>query len=425
MRGLAIASLGLAAAGGAPLSVIDPPGVGVDRAAVARPAPTGEACRNCGAALYGEFCYACGQPRVGWVRHLRELGADFVDSVLNIDGRFLRTLVTLFFRPGRMTVDYLGGARGRYASPFRMFFVLCALAFLLLHLNVEVGDGLREDPATLAIETAPTAEAVDRALAEALAGLAPTPAGEAAVVADVATTPAPDASDATEPPARAERAEERLRRQAERRKQWIRERDAALADGRVPPADPSQPTISIFGGQPWHPTANPIRIDGVPDAVNEALNLRVGRMQRAIATARADPEPIIAAIFAKLPLALLVVMPVFAALLKLVHWPRHRLYTEHLVVALHSHAFLFLALVLLSLGALAKGWVGAGAAAAIDLASRAALLWMPAYLLLMQKRVYGGGWVRTVFEFGVTGFAWVLLVAFAVSFGALAGLMSL
>lgn len=411
------------------MSALEPSAIGRDPPAVARPEPTGEACRNCGAALYGEFCYACGQPRIGWVRHLSELGADFIDSVFNIDGRFLRTLVTLFFRPGRMTVDYLAGARGRYASPFRLFFVLCALAFLLLHLNVEVGGGLRADQATLAIETAPTAEAVERALAEALAGLAAAPSSELAVVDHAAAAPAQDAvggGATTEPGARAERARARLERAAERRRQWIRERDAALAEGREPPADPSQPTISIFGDRPWHPTRNPIRIDALPDQVNEALNLRVARMQRAIATARADLEPVVAAIFAKLPLALLVVMPVFAALLKLVHWPRRRLYTEHLVVALHSHAFLFLALVLLSLGALVKAWVGAGTLArGIDLASRAALLWMPVYLLLMQKRVYGGGWVRTLLEYAVTGFAWVLLVALAASLGALAGLMSL
>lgn len=392
--------------------------------AAARPVPTGEACRNCGADLYGEFCYACGQPRVGWVRHVRELADDFVDSVLNIDGRFLRTLVTLFFRPGRMTIDYLAGARGRYASPFRLFFVLCALAFLLVHSIVELGDGLREDPALLAIETAPTEAAVDQALAEAIAGLATAPSREAPVVVDIESAQ-PSTSAADEPKTRVRRAEERLQARAERRKKWLLERDAAIAEGRAPPPDPSIPTLQFGGTEPWDANRNPIRIDAAPEAVNTALNQRAARLQRAIATARADPEPIIAAIFAKLPLALLVVMPVFAALLKLVHWPRRRLYTEHLVVALHSHAFLFLALVLLSLGALAKGWVGAGGAAAIDLASRAALLWMPAYLLLMQKRVYGGGWVRTVFEFGVTGFAWVLLVAFAVSFGALAGLMSL
>ena len=38
-----------------------------------------------------------------------------------------------------------------------------------------------------------------------------------------------------------------------------------------------------------------------------------------------------------------VLIPLFALLLKLFYVFRRRLYMEHLIVALHSHAFLFLA----------------------------------------------------------------------------------
>jgi hypothetical protein len=390
--------------------------------AIARPAPRGEHCRNCGAELYGEFCYACGQPRVSWVRHLRELSEDFVENVLNIDGRFLRTLVTLFFRPGRMTVDYLAGARGRYASPFRMFFVLCALAFLLLHLNVNFSDEIGEDPVSLAIETASTEEAVDRALAEARVARAPngTTAGAAAASERAAGNEDESDNDLSG-----------LERKAERRKQWIRKRDAAIAAGAPVPPDPSVPTLQFGGDRPWHATENPIRIDGAPDWLLGWLNARAGRMQRAVTTLRSDPQPIIAAIFAKLPLALLVVMPVFAAVLKIVHWPRHRLYTEHLVVALHSHAFLFLALILISLVSLLPvpeapaSWLGAALSTLIETFDAALLLWVPVYLLLMQKRVYGGRWWRTLVEFAITATIYVFLLTLAIAFGAIAGLMSL
>lgn len=49
-------------------------------------------CLNCGAPMLGEFCYACGQPKKGMIRHLPELIADFFDSVFNLDTRTLRTL---------------------------------------------------------------------------------------------------------------------------------------------------------------------------------------------------------------------------------------------------------------------------------------------------------------------------------------------
>lgn len=392
---------------------------GTSPPAVARPAPTGEPCRNCGAMLYGEYCYACGQPRVGWVRHLRELGADFVDSMFNVDGRFVRTLATLFFRPGRMTVEYLAGARGRYASPFRLFFVWCALAFVLLQSNVEIRRDGAHDERALAIETAPTAAAVDRALVEALAATDVAPGA--------ARAEGPRPPDAGAAVASATAAATRLTEQAERRKAWIAARDAALAEGRTPPPDPSQPTITFGSDRPWHPTTNPLRIDALPDPVNEALNARIGRMQRALAAARADPEPVVAATFAKLPLALLVVMPILAALLKLVHWRRRRLYTEHLVVALHGHAFLFMALSLLALAGIAGRSLGPDGATttALRWASGLVALWMPVYLFRMQRRVYGGGWRRSLVEYAVTGLGYAVLLVAALSLGALAGLMSL
>ena len=49
-----------------------------------------------------------------------------------------------------------------------------------------------------------------------------------------------------------------------------------------------------------------------------------------------------------------------------------------------------------------------------------ALLWaMPVYLLLMQKRVYGQGWVMTLLKYGVLGTCYSILLSFAIvaSFG--------
>jgi hypothetical protein len=41
------------------------------------------------------------------------------------------------------------------------------------------------------------------------------------------------------------------------------------------------------------------------------------------------------------------------------------------------------------------------------------LVWMPVYLLMMQKRVYGQGWLLTVFKYCVIGFVYFILLTFA------------
>ncbi len=74
--------------------------------------------------------------------------------------------------------------------------------------------------------------------------------------------------------------------------------------------------------------------------------------------------------------AMFLLLPSFALWLKLVYWRRRMRYTEHLVFALHVHAFWF--------GALALTLVG------VDGLTTVALLAVPLYTLMAMKRVYGG-----------------------------------
>ena len=100
-----------------------------------------------------------------------------------------------------------------------------------------------------------------------------------------------------------------------------------------------------------------------------------------------------------LPSALFVLVPVFALMLKIAYLFKRRLYMEHLVVALYSHVFLLMALTVVFLLMALGGWAGSDARAlafrSANIAIVAVLAWMPLYLLLMQKRVYGQGWMMT------------------------------
>jgi hypothetical protein len=80
--------------------------------------------------------------------------------------------------------------------------------------------------------------------------------------------------------------------------------------------------------------------------------------------------------------AMFVLVPAFAAWLTLVYRNRQRRYAEHLVFALHLHAFWFALL--------------AAAAFFPDTAAEAAALVAPAYATVAAKRAYGGRWWHTV-----------------------------
>ena len=103
------------------------------------------------------------------------------------------------------------------------------------------------------------------------------------------------------------------------------------------------------------------------------------------------------------PYAMFVLVPAFALLLKLAY-PRSRrlpqrpgLYGEHLVFAVHNHAFLFVALTLIAL--LPQPF--------------AALLWawVLAYFVLALRAVYGGGWPGTLLRGAMLFVVYVPLVA--------------
>ena len=118
-------------------------------------------------------------------------------------------------------------------------------------------------------------------------------------------------------------------------------------------------------------------------------------------------------------------VPLFALMLKLAFVFKRRLYMEHLVVSLHSHAFISLDL-LLVFGCMAlQRLVPADGLFDDLLAWCIGLLvaWMPIYLLLMQKRVYAQGWSMTLLKYCVLGTSYMILLGFAISATAIASLV--
>jgi hypothetical protein len=116
-----------------------------------------------------------------------------------------------------------------------------------------------------------------------------------------------------------------------------------------------------------------------------------------------------------LPQTMFVLIPIFAAMLALFYVFRRRLYMEHLIVALHSHAFMFLSLLLILLAGMLSTWLkphGAWMAITLGWVEILLIWWIPIYLLIMQKRVYRQGWPMTVLKYLV--YRLVLLLAAAV-----------
>ena len=95
-------------------------------------------CLNCGTALAGEYCHACGQ-KAHVHRTLSAFWHDLAHSVLHFDGKLWRTLPLLAWHPGRLTRRYIHGERARFVSPMALFLFTVFLMFAVFSM---VGLGL-------------------------------------------------------------------------------------------------------------------------------------------------------------------------------------------------------------------------------------------------------------------------------------------
>jgi hypothetical protein len=108
-------------------------------------------CLNCGTALVGEFCHACGQN--GHVhKTLMSIGHDLLHGVFHFEGKVWRTLPMLVIHPGQLTRRYIDGERARFVSPLAMFLFFVFLMFATIH-SMGTGDfNLKEDTTTTRAE---------------------------------------------------------------------------------------------------------------------------------------------------------------------------------------------------------------------------------------------------------------------------------
>lgn len=348
-------------------------------------------CLNCGTPLQGPFCHYCGQPDKSLVRFfpalLRELLEDFAD----FDSRFMRTIKPLLFKPGQLTRDYLDGRRFRYVPPLRLYiFSSLALFFLLA---VFAGNALtistdpHDDEHRLEIslneeERAEVNEALDD-LEEVRPGLSsgldlhldsPSQTGE--------------------------------------------------SDG-----DESNEVKFEWNGKPWHVENNPVEFSWLPDWVNRRLNQEIADSPQKGKAIERNPNLIMEKVLDVLPGTMFVLLPLVALLLKIWYLFARRYYVEHLIFALHNHAFVFTTFILILLISTVAEWrepLGEGplntAAAWVE---TILLVWIPVYMLIALKRVYQQGWWLTIGKYMAIGTSYVCILGFATAFVALTAFIML
>lgn len=380
------------------------------------------ACENCATSLQGRFCHVCGQCAHNPLRHVGHAIEEFFEAFWHLDGRVFRTLRELFI-PGRVACNYLAGQRVRYIAPLRLFVVLTLLAFFVGKSVFSVTAGMERPQAkgSEAIAAARTAQEVqtvlDREIGElevARQNINLLPAVGGAFdqqEASLRTQAAQRIEALGGPKARVVTAEEvtRSRKNTGFASHLTRQYRQRLRDPR-----------SL-----WHPQRNPLDLPFLPGSLQPWGNRKLADLEYNSTRISTDGTVLLKGFLGSLPTALFVLMPVFALLLKLLYLRSHRAYLEHLVVALYSHAFLMTYLLLTFAGGMVleitdRLWL----TLPVQLALTCLGLYVPAYLLWMQKRVYGQGWPKTVLKYLLTATVYVPLVTLAALWAVAASLFA-
>jgi hypothetical protein len=240
-------------------------------------------CPNCAAERAGTFCQRCGQNDRSYLRAVPPMVGELIRETFELDGRLVRTLRLLVFRPGALSREFSANRRAAYVTPVRLLLFASLLFFFTLSLNLEVESELPE----VSVEQAPD-------------------------------TVAPAASD-------------------------VELFASHLAAGRRADLDrvlAREGAITRTLTLDWIATrAAAIRAGEVPGAIEQRINGAVVRVF-------AEPEQAFGLLIDNLPFAMVLLLPALALLLKLMYVRQHRYYVEHLVFTMHVHTFIYLALAL-------------------------------------------------------------------------------
>jgi len=89
-------------------------------------------CANCGTPLQGKFCYVCGQENLELKESFGHMMNHAISDYFHFDHQFFHTLQPLFFKPGKLTNEYMAGKRVQYLHPVKMYIFISLVYFVLL-----------------------------------------------------------------------------------------------------------------------------------------------------------------------------------------------------------------------------------------------------------------------------------------------------
>lgn len=312
--------------------------------------------------MLGKYCHECGQLEKNLYRPLSEILFESLSNFIAFDTRFFRTVGPLLFQPGRVPREFMDGRRVRYTPPVQLFFFSSIVLFLLLGFLSQL---------TRDSDSAPAGEAPPVLLSPLPGPL----------------TSSPTTAD-----------------------------DAEILSWQFPDK-PEQSTAKQAKSIPDFSPLKKTDVSYLPDPLRHWVERELHRADSKYRRLRENPQALAALILRHLPLALFLMVPLVALLLKLFYPLSGRYYTEHLIHVLYLHGFFFLWM------AIANGFVlfnllaraGNPTGAIGTILTVLFWLWVPVYVFWSLRRFYAQGWWLTSWKFVLVIAGYLTMLAAVIS----------
>ncbi|MDD4514802.1 DUF3667 domain-containing protein [Massilibacteroides sp.] len=89
-------------------------------------------CKNCNSEVNTPYCPYCGQESDTSSLTYKSLAQSVMLSFGTVDRGMIRTLIDLFVRPARMSIEYIHGRRVTFFAPFQLLFIM-ATAYMIIY----------------------------------------------------------------------------------------------------------------------------------------------------------------------------------------------------------------------------------------------------------------------------------------------------
>ena len=102
-------------------------------------------CPNCGTLKDNRYCPNCGQNDRDYNKSLLSIIRTLVKEVFDVDSRVSLTVKEMFLHPGQLTLEFANNRRASYSTPIRVYLVASVLYFFIVALTMNPEMELRPE----------------------------------------------------------------------------------------------------------------------------------------------------------------------------------------------------------------------------------------------------------------------------------------